>query len=225
MSRPRRSGTTTRELLVSPLLGWAVLTGLVTWGAWVLWHTGLITRLTTEDPSRISWVILAIYCATQLYAGRLAIALHRDSALLLEIAQPNTATTTSRIDHPLAVYIARRRNTSSDGSRDEDSHSYLHALLGDRLSSGWFIADLMFKLGLIGTVIGFIMMLGAITDLRSMDIHQAQSMLGEMSAGMRLALYTTLTGLGCGALTGLQFHLLERSVQALAQRAQQLIES
>ncbi len=195
---------------ISPVLGWVVLTGLVAWGGWVLWNTGMLERLTAGDPSRLSWVILAMYAATQVYAGTLAVSLHRDARLV-----ENGGRGAGEADHPLAAYIAHRERV--DGG-DEDEHAYVRSLLADRLSSGWFIADLMFKLGLIGTVIGFILMLGAITDLSSMDVNQAQRMLGDMSAGMRLALYTTLTGLVCGALTGVQFHLLERSADTLVRR-------
>lgn len=191
----------------SPLLGWMLVSGLVLWGAAAAWQAGLLQRLTSEDPSRISWVILAVYLVTQLYAGWLALGLHRDGRRIEALAGGGQ----DDAGDPLSRLLARRR-----AGADEDGE--LREFVGHRLASGWFIADLMFKLGLIGTVIGFIVMLGAITDLRSMDIHQAQRMLGDMSAGMRLALYTTLTGLGCGALTGIQFHLLERSAASLVRR-------
>lgn len=213
---PARKASTGSAL--SPLLGWAAVSGVVAWGAWVLWHTGMLARLTAGDPSRVSWAILAIYVATQIYAGWLALTLHRDGQRLAsrECAADDAG------DDPLLAYIARRRRGSAG---DDEGHAYLHSLLHDRLSSGWFIADLMFKLGLIGTVIGFIVMLGAITNLSAMDINQAQRMLGDMSGGMRLALYTTLTGLGCGALTGLQFHLLERSAESLVRRVGTLLDA
>ncbi len=203
---------------LSPLLGWAAVSGVVAWGAWVLWNTGMLARLTAGDPSRVSWAILAIYVATQGYAGWLALTLHRDGRRLAD----RSALVDDADDHPLVAYVARRRRGDAG---DEEGHAYLHSLLHDRLSSGWFVADLMFKLGLIGTVIGFIVMLGAITDLTSMDVNQAQRMLGDMSGGMRLALYTTLTGLGCGALTGLQFHLLERSAETLVRRVSAMLDA
>lgn len=203
---------TVAGVLDSPLLGWAIVTSLVAWGFFVLWRAGMLSRLTEEDPSRLSWVILALYAATQLYAGALALGLHRDRRTVgtwLDGRRDAPAA-----GHDIVDYLAR-----GGAGQDDEEYAYLRALVTDRLSSGWFIADLMFKLGLLGTVIGFIIMLGAITDLRSMDLNQAQQMLGDMSAGMRLALYTTLTGLACGALVGVQFHLLERSGETLARRA------
>jgi biopolymer transport protein ExbB/TolQ len=35
----------------------------------------------------------------------------------------------------------------------------------------WFTADLMIKLGLLGTVIGFIYMLGSVTGIEQIDIN------------------------------------------------------
>ncbi|KAA3630674.1 MAG: hypothetical protein DWQ08_05950 [Proteobacteria bacterium] len=205
----------------SAILVWVMVTGLVSWGAYALWRGGMLARLAEEDPSKLSLVILAVYGLTQLYAGWLAASLHRDRRLVDAFARAR-GEVESRAS-PIVAYLSARRARDADTAGD-DGFSYLRALTGDRLSSGWFVADLMFKLGLVGTVIGFILMLGAITDLRSLDIHQALRMLGDMSAGMRLALYTTLTGLSCGALTGIQFHLLERSADTLSREAGALLE-
>jgi len=42
-----------------------------------------------------------------------------------------------------------------------------------------------------------------------------QTMLVDMSGGMRVALLTTLTGLVGGMLTGLQYHMAERGAEEL----------
>jgi len=66
----------------------------------------------------------------------------------------------------------------------------------DKLSSGWFIAESCLVLGLIGTVTGFILMLGtAFTELDVTNITSVQNALIKMSLGMSTALYTTLVGL------------------------------
>lgn len=213
MTRRNDSTVQTVKIGVSPILSWLTVTGLVCWGAFILLRSGMLARLAQEDPSKLSLIILAVYALTQLYAGWLAFTLHRDADRVRRFTF-SSARGDETAGNPIIHFIIARLEGGSILSRD-DGFSYLRALVSDRLSSGWFLADLMFKVGLVGTVIGFIVMLGAITDLRSMDIQQAQRMLGDMSAGMRLALYTTLSGLGCGALTGIQFHLLERSSDAL----------
>jgi biopolymer transport protein ExbB/TolQ len=64
-------------------------------------------------------------------------------------------------------------------------------------------------------VIGFIYMLGSISQVTSVDIQALQQLLSNMSGGMRIALYTTLTGLGGGILLGLQYRLLDQAVDRL----------
>ena len=63
-------------------------------------------------------------------------------------------------------------------------------------STGWFIAESCLVLGLVGTVTGFILMLGtAFTELDVTNIQSVQNALIKMSLGMSTALYTTLVGL------------------------------
>lgn len=61
---------------------------------------------------------------------------------------------------------------------------------------GWFIAESCLALGMVGTVTGFLYMLG--TAFENIDIDDArtlQNALSSMAKGMSTALYTTLTGL------------------------------
>ena len=55
--------------------------------------------------------------------------------------------------------------------------------------------DILLKLGLTGTVIGFILMLLPIGEIRDFDPQVLQQLLATMSGGMAVALYTTLQAL------------------------------
>lgn len=81
--------------------------------------------------------------------------------------------------------------------------------------SGWFFSQLLIKLGLLGTVIGFILMLTSISTSTLSDISQAHALFGEMAQGMRIALNTTLTGLLGAMLLGLQYLMLDRAADRL----------
>ena len=66
----------------------------------------------------------------------------------------------------------------------------------DKVDVGWFIAESCLALGMVGTVTGFLYMLG--TAFENIDITNAttlQDALASMARGMSTALYTTLTGL------------------------------
>ena len=81
------------------------------------------------------------------------------------------------------------------------------------LNHGWFAADSVLKIGLLGTIIGFILMLAPIGELTSFDATSLQSALAAMSAGMAVALYSTLTGLIANILLRFQFQFLADTMQ------------
>lgn len=87
---------------------------------------------------------------------------------------------------------------------------------------GWFASDLMIKLGLLGTVIGFVMMLASVVNVRDFDVSSMQSVLQKMSNGMGTALYTTVAGLICSMLATVQYHMLDQAAESLIETARYL---
>ena len=84
----------------------------------------------------------------------------------------------------------------------------------NQLSPGWFIAESCLVLGLIGTVTGFILMLGtAFTELDVTNITSVQNALIKMSLGMSTALYTTLVGLISSLVIKIQLVTIERQLE------------
>ena len=70
------------------------------------------------------------------------------------------------------------------------------SVIDEKIDVGWFIAETCLALGMVGTVTGFLYMLG--TAFENIDITDAttlQDALASMAKGMSTALYTTLTGL------------------------------
>ena len=81
-------------------------------------------------------------------------------------------------------------------------------------SAGWFIAESCLVLGLIGTVTGFILMLGtAFTELDVTNITSVHNALIKMSLGMSTALYTTLVGLISSLVIKIQLVTIERQIE------------
>ena len=89
------------------------------------------------------------------------------------------------------------------------------------LNHGWFAADSVLKIGLLGTIIGFILMLAPISSLVSFDPASLQKAVGGMSGGMAVALYTTLTGLAVNIVLRFQFQFLADTMQSLLLEARQ----
>ena len=70
---------------------------------------------------------------------------------------------------------------------------------------GWFIAESLLGLGMIGTVTGFLLMLG--TVFQKIDVSNSETLqnaLSQMAMGMSTALYTTLIGLICSLILKIQ---------------------
>jgi biopolymer transport protein ExbB/TolQ len=89
---------------------------------------------------------------------------------------------------------------------------------------GWMFADLMIKLGLLGTVIGFVLMLGSVASLQNYDVTTMQDLLHNMSGGMRVALFTTLSGLIAGLILGMQYQFLDRHADDMLAEIEELSE-
>ena len=75
---------------------------------------------------------------------------------------------------------------------------------------GWFISESCLALGMVGTVTGFLIMLG--TAFENVDVSNAMTLqraLSDMATGMSTALWTTLVGLVCSLIIKVQLVNLE----------------
>ena len=75
---------------------------------------------------------------------------------------------------------------------------------------GWFVSESCLALGMVGTVTGFLIMLG--TAFANVDVSNAttlQQALSDMATGMSTALWTTLVGLVCSLIIKVQLVNLE----------------
>ena len=82
------------------------------------------------------------------------------------------------------------------------------------VDDGFFISDLLLKLGIVGTVIGFILMLSSLSTIDEMNLSKMNNLLLSMSGGMKVALYTTLSGLVGSILLTIQNNYFENKINA-----------
>ena len=196
-----------------------VILGLVGFGFYLAADRGLIRIAWDADRSYISTVILAVYTlasAHWLYLAkslsseraRLA-ALERRVALGHSSGQPRHG----MVGSFLANLRAREAN---------DEPAALVTAFGDALMNrhafGHFLGDALIKLGLLGTIVGFILMLLPVSEIEAFEPALMQQLLAGMSEGMAVALYTTLAGLVTSTLLKLQYHVLDASAADLATR-------
>tara|TARA_Y100000034_G_C6901855_1_gene417318 strand:- start:130 stop:591 length:462 start_codon:yes stop_codon:yes gene_type:complete len=79
----------------------------------------------------------------------------------------------------------------------------------------WYITELLVTLGLIGTVIGFIIMtVGTFQNLDITDIEEIKNSLTFIAGGMGTALFTTLSGFICSVLLSIQLLNLDNGMES-----------
>ena len=96
-----------------------------------------------------------------------------------------------------------------DNGQTED---YLVEKIEHLMEVGWFTSDLCLSIGMMGTVIGFIMMLSGFTNIDVKDMSTVEGLIKNLGVGMSTALYTTLTGLVCSALLKIQYFNLSQAI-------------
>ena len=81
------------------------------------------------------------------------------------------------------------------------------------IDASWFVSDLFFTIGMVGTVIGFIVMLSGFDSIDFSNPDTTKQMISGLGSGMSTALYTTLTGLICSVLLKIQCFTLSYEIE------------
>jgi len=210
--------TSSRMDSYKPFYGWLILFGLMLFGAFLLWWHSLWQIVFTQDQTYLSGVILVLFLITTLYLGHCAWKLSQEQRLTtaLVVNESVTSNTSSSRAADYLELLQQSQKHSDGGLRVAES---LQARLIEQVhgnhSSGWFLSDLLLRLGLLGTVIGFVLMLSSVVGLQDEGINALKQVLASMSSGMQVALLTTLTGLGSAMLVSLQCHWLDRCADQL----------
>ena len=104
------------------------------------------------------------------------------------------------------------RSSLSNISNKKSFQEQLKSKLYEIVDNGFFVADILLKLGIVGTVIGFIIMLSSLSTIDEMNLSKMNNLLLSMSSGMKVALYTTLSGLICSILLTIQNNYFENKI-------------
>ena len=186
------------------LLRSLLLLALILFGFWILNDQGLVELVLQGDKSHISKAIIILWVLTTVYW-----------IYLSRIVYAEKTSINLNGDNNSNLSIGRYLEAIDKG---EDKDLLLKAFeteYAKKLSYGWMAADISLKLGLLGTVIGFILMLQPISELNNTSPEELKVALSSMSSGMAVALFTTLTGLVSSILIRLQFQLTSSSIATL----------
>lgn len=223
MSEPKQ--TRLKTDYYRPLYGWLLIFGLVLFGAFLLWWHDLWHAVFLQDQTYLSGVILVLFTGVTLYLGRCALHLSNESKhaeglaeSTLDKDQPITSSETGWASEYLQLLQQSGQHSANNQHIAESLQSRLVEQVYGNHSTGWFLSDLLLRLGLMGTVIGFVLMLGSVVNLQSEGVDALKQLMTSMSSGMQVALLTTLTGLGSSMLVSLQCQWLDRCSDQLVSR-------
>ena len=170
---------------------------LVVFLIYLIVDLGLFSLIVESDKSKISIIILGLYLVSCIHWFFVALNLDKE---IKSIENPDKTTL-------IGSFVA---DITSVGQTSVDKKiTLLQDELSNKFSFGYLVVDVLLKLGLTGTVIGFILMLLPIGEIQDFDPKILQKLLSTMSGGMAVALYTTLTGLISSMLLKFQYFLLD----------------
>ena len=226
-----------------PLLRWLMFTGVSAFGFVLAWHYGLFHLMLSSDKTYISAIIGVLYVISSLHCLVRTVAIsreldgvHRVSSLVsrgvpgFKVVGDDVVTGDGTM-LPRGQVTAHIRNlivkARLQGHHRLDQTLLLRGL-ADALRGpnqlGSFASDSLIKLGLLGTIIGFILMLAPIAGLDAADRASVKTSMGLMSDGMAIAMYTTLTGLIGSILIQTQYYMLDSATQRVFALATDLTE-
>jgi hypothetical protein len=191
-----------------------------------------------SDRTYISGLIAVLYVVTCCHCFWRTRAIDREGEAARHcrnvLSAPDIATALAANAHALPAglvtdhirSLVTKAETQGSGRLDQ---TLLLRTLADRLRGsngiGAFASDTLMKLGLLGTIIGFIIMLAPIAGLDAADKLAMKSSMGLMSDGMAVAMYTTLAGLVGSILIRVQYYMLDAATQRVFSDAVTLTET
>lgn len=221
MTGPGRDGA------YDAVLKWVLLVALITVAAVVSYDYGLLTYLFSADRSKITVLIAVLYVAFSGHCLWILVELSREYRRALRIKadlstarrMPKLGSGGGLIDRYVADVIRSREHPSEVEGNAHLLMMSLGASFRRRTRIGTYGTDLLYKLGMLGTMVGFVMMLNSMGDLSNFDVDTLRGALQKMIAGMAVSLLTTIAGLIGGILLRLEYNIAEALVTDISQTA------
>lgn len=150
----------------------------------VAWISGYVDQVFAADKTMIAAAICAVFLGGLGICGYKVISTSRELNAVRRF-DPLASSLATR-------YLAKLRGVSGD-ARTLMAGS-LRLNLSNNISVVKHIANSLVLLGLIGTVVGFIIALSGVDPEKASDFDSISPMVSQLIQGMSTALYTTLVG-------------------------------
>jgi len=204
---------------------WALFIALIAIGAVVSYDYGLLTYLFAADRSRITVLIAVLFVGFSGHCLWILIELSREyrraltwqSELAVSQRAPEPSYGGGLVDNFAADVIRSREHPSEVEGNAHLLMMSLGASFRRRTKVGTYSTDLLYKLGMLGTMVGFVMMLNSMGDLANFDVDTLRGALQKMIAGMAVSLLTTIAGLIGGILLRIEYNIADALVTDISQ--------
>lgn len=222
--------TTSSHYHQFPLL-WMLLIGATALAALVAVDQQYAAAMFAADRSYLCVAILIFFVFFSLHAGLHTRSISRELEHARALANGDELGPEDSINVPhvprfrlrprptLSPFVEEVQRVTGDPGGRESAIQQIIEIYADRLRApvelGWYFVDILIRMGLIGTIVGFILIFASLSGGPAPDSQNIQELLLSMSGGMGTALYTTLLGLISGTVLGLQYMILSRSVEEL----------
>ena len=160
---------------------------LFIFGLYVAWDLGYLQMVFLQDRSHLTKAIALLTVGASLHAAWHIVGHSRKLNALNGATGIQRSATAG--DLPLEVAADRLRAP---------------------VEIGWFMVDLAIRLGLAGTIIGFVLIFSSLSGEQIIGDNALRELLVSMSGGMGTALFTTLSGLVGATFLSVQYLVLGR---------------
>jgi hypothetical protein len=228
----------------APLLKWILVNVLGAFGFLVLWYFGLIQTVLATDRTHMSVVILGIFVATSLHCLYQTIVVSLElvavrkvrNAVVAAAGRPliekggQVITAQGDLLEPSVVttHIADLISKARGPMGPHMDQMVLLRSLADQLRTrenlGWFVSESLLRLALLGTAVGFILMLIPVSSLDAFDVDSLRRTLTGMTSGMAIALNITVAGIGTALFLKLTYYLLDEAIGDLFREVTKVTE-
>jgi biopolymer transport protein ExbB/TolQ len=165
----------------------------------VAWSQGWLSQMLASDDTRLCAVIVGVFLVGLARAAERTWMLSRE----LNDLAAHRAGAPSKVGEHLA------RLARADATGRATLAASLRLKLAQRIAGVKHIASSLVLLGLIGTVVGFVVALSGVDPANASDPASIGPMVSTLIAGMSVALYTTLLGAVLNIWLMLDYRLLE----------------
>ena len=219
----------------NPVLRWLIVNVLVAIGLLTLWQLGFLGSVLQSDHTRISLLIFAIFVITSLHclvqaidisreliaARRARAAIESEGATGFRLAGNNVLTGAGTLLEPgvLTTHVGNLVKKAEIRGKGQLDQTLLLRSVADKLRArekiGLFVSESLLRLALLGTAIGFILMLIPIAGLTSFEADTLRGALSGMTGGMAVALNVTVAGIATALILKFQYFQLDGAIGEL----------